>query len=335
MKHQHRLGIMAVIIALAVVTFTWPAGRLAPRGVPVGVVGTPPPTLARSGAYELHRYASSRTAERAIRHRDVYGAFAGSTTYVATGASPAVALTLRETAPGNRVVDLAPGTRHDPRIATVAVLTLPIALLGIFSAAFSTLTTRDVRDRLLALGGGSVLAGLIASLTTHTWLQAIPGTWLGLAGVVALAVFAIGTFVAGLAARFGPRGIGVGAVVIVLVGNAWSGASAAPDLLPQPAHAIGQLSPTGAVGQAMRSVGWFAGAGATQAWVVLGAWAVAGATLLTAFAPRRRAIGRAAAAAPATPAQHMAPGDALPTYRDRPGTRLGPPSRAPSDRRSF
>ncbi|WP_158693100.1 hypothetical protein [Streptomyces viridochromogenes] len=49
--------------------------------------------------------------------------------------------------------------------------------------------------------------------------------------------------VAGLAALIGKAGIGVGALLIVLIGNPFSGAASAPELLPAPMGLIGQWLP--------------------------------------------------------------------------------------------
>jgi hypothetical protein len=211
----------------------------------------------------------------------VYGALAGPTLLVATGASPAVAASLRELAPPPaRVVDLAPGTRLDPRGGTPAALALPLTLLGIVAAVLAVFLTRTTRDKLILLGSGSLLAGTAAALIAQTWLDAVPGSWLGIAGVVALTVAAIGAAVTGLAAHLGRAGIGVGAILMMFIANPWSGMANAPELLPEPAGDLGQLLPTGAGGNLLRSVAFFDGAAAGGHLVVLGAWALAGLALI-------------------------------------------------------
>jgi len=66
-----------------------------------------------------------------------------------------------------------------------------------------------------------------------------------------------------------------------------SGLTSAPELLPQPWGAVGQLLPPGATGTLLRSVAFFDGAGGAVAAWVLGAWA-AGGLLLAAIAGRSR-----------------------------------------------
>jgi hypothetical protein len=60
----------------------------------------------------------------------------------------------------------------------------------------------------------------------------------------------------------GERGIALGALTMVFVGNPFSAVGSAPELLPQPVGGIGQLLPPGAGGNLLRSTGFFDGAGA-------------------------------------------------------------------------
>ncbi len=208
--------------------------------------------------------------------------------FVATGASPAVAAALRSAAPRATVVDLAPGTERDPRASTLASLALPLTLLGIVVALLAFYTARTARERVGLILGAATVSGLLGALYAQTVLDALPGAWLAIAGVVTLTVAAIAAFVAGLASHVGRPGIGIGAVLMMLVANPWSGITSAPHLLPEPAGTIGQLLPTGAAGNLLRSVAYFDGAAAGPYLVVLGAWAVAGLALIATAALRRR-----------------------------------------------
>ncbi|MGW5479430.1 ABC transporter permease [Streptomyces sp. NPDC004008] len=108
-----RVAIMAValplVISLAVMAYAWPAARIAPRNLPVGIVGTSTASqgavegLAHSkpGGFDFHFYPDEASARSAIRERDVYGAFVvtpGSVTVLeSTAASPTVAQLLGNT----------------------------------------------------------------------------------------------------------------------------------------------------------------------------------------------------------------------------------------------
>ena len=74
---------------------------------------------------------------------------------------------------------------------------------------------------------------------------------------------------------------------MVLVGNPFSGVGSAPELLPEPVGAIGQLMPPGAGGNLVRSIGFFDGAAAGGYVAVLAVWASAGLAMLLATAARR------------------------------------------------
>jgi hypothetical protein len=117
----------------------------------------------------------------------------------------------------------------------------------------------------------------------------IGGDWLANAGLLGLTVLAVGSPVAGLTALLGRAGAALGAVLMILVGNPLSGISSAPELLPEPAGAIGQLLPPGAGGSLLRSTAFFDGAGATGPLTVLVVWVVLG--LAAAWAAVRRTPG--------------------------------------------
>ncbi|MFF4291706.1 ABC transporter permease, partial [Streptomyces sp. NPDC001633] len=108
---------LPIAIALAVMAFAWPAGRISPRDVPVGIVGTGPAsqhavealTRQQPGAFDFRLYPDQQAARSAIRSRDVYGAFAvsgnGITVLKATAASPSVAQLLTDV--GQKLADKA------------------------------------------------------------------------------------------------------------------------------------------------------------------------------------------------------------------------------------
>ena len=70
---------------------------------------------------------------------------------------------------------------------------------------------------------------------------------------------------------------------MIFIGNPFSAAATAPELLPQPVGGLGRLLPPGAGANLLRSTGFFDGAGAGRHVTVLAGWAVLGvaATLLT------------------------------------------------------
>ncbi len=98
-----------------------------------------------------------------------------------------------------------------------------------------------------------------------------------------------------LIALIGVGGLGLGVVLMIFIGNPFSGATSAPELLPAPVGAIGQWLPPGAGASLLRSTAYFGGHGAAGHLIVLLAWIAAGLAAILAghHAPVRFAARRA------------------------------------------
>lgn len=138
---------------------------------------------------------------------------------------------------------------------------------------------------------------MAATAIAHSWLGVVTGDRWTEAGVIGLTVLAIASAVAGLAALLGTKGIGLGALLMVLLGNSFSGVTSAPELLPEPVGAVGQWLPPGAGGSLLRSAAFFDGAAASGAALILAAWAVVG-LIAVLMGGRGKAGAEDAAAAP-------------------------------------
>ena len=108
------------------------------------------------------------------------------------------------------------------------------------------------------------------------------------------------------ASRSANRGVVLGAVIMMLVGNPLSGLTSAPEVLPAGWGAFGQLLPLGAIGQLLGSAAYFGGAGSSGHLVVLTCWIAAG-LLLLALADRRRAAAAPAGSKVAAPGAAESP----------------------------
>ncbi|SCD90595.1 hypothetical protein [Streptomyces sp. PpalLS-921] len=314
--------LVPLMVTLTLWAFAWPAARIAPRDLPVGVAGAGPAAdqaqkrfEERGGAFEVHRYEDAAAARTAIQERAVYGAVVvtgeGPELLTASAASPVVSQLLTaavsETAPAGTqvpVTDVVAPPAGDPRGSVLGASILPLALAGVAAGAVVTLLGLRGFRAALTLAGASALVGVVATAVAHSWLGALAGGWWTEAGAVGLTVLAIGSAVAGFAALLGTRGIGLGAVLIVLLGNSFSGVTSAPELLPDPVGTIGQWLPPGAGASLLRSVSFFDGNAAGGPALTLGVWVVLGLTAVV-LAGRKRpggdagASGAADAAAPA------------------------------------
>ncbi|MEV4684491.1 ABC transporter permease [Streptomyces kurssanovii] len=307
--------LVPVVVALALWAFAWPAARTAPRDLPVGVAG---PAAAvtqlergferREGAFDVHRYDDEASARAAVEDRVVYGAVVagpkGTSLLTASGAGPVVAQLLEAVtaqAPAGtqvRVTDVAPLPSGDPRGTALAASALPLALAGVAAGALVTMSGLRGTRAAATLFGASALVGLTATAISHSWLGVLQGDWWAEAAALSLTVAAPGATVAGFAALLGTPGIGLGALLMVLLGNPFSGAASAPELLPEPVGAIGQWLPPGAGATLLRSVAYFDGRGAAAPLVTLSVWAALG--LAAVFVGgRRRAAALAEAERPA------------------------------------
>lgn len=317
--HRHKPGaLLAVIVAPLIFAFTlwtfaWPAARLEPRGLPLGLAGSAEATRAveeqlrsQDNAFELHRYADAQAARAAIESREVYGAVVASgkrpTLLTASASSPLVAAMLEnmarsavpETAAASSPVlthDVVPADSDDPRGLVFNSLLLPLVLSSVIAAVILMVSGRRGLEQTGALIAAAALSGVVGIGMIQSWLGALSGPWFTNAGVLSLTMLAIASLLVGLASLLGHAGLALGALTMILVANPWSGVSSAPELLPEPTGRIGQLLPPGAGGNLLRSTAFFDGAGSGAHVAVLVGWIAIGFSAMWAgmFLQRRRA----------------------------------------------
>ncbi|MEU8945670.1 ABC transporter permease [Streptomyces sp. NPDC048489] len=366
---------LPLVISLAVLAYAWPASRIAPRDLPVGVVGTNPAvqkaveglTHSKPDAFDLRLYPDQESARSAIRNREVYGAFvvtAGKVTVLEAGAaSPSVAQILtttgrqlaaraeqlharvatpaagashRSTAGGSparsapkvgfQAVDVVPTSADDPRGVVFSSALLPLTICSVLIAALVALTgvRTSVRRRLLDLLAACAAAGLAAYLITQGVLGALPHEHAATWGALSLTLLAISSTSVGLISLLGPAGLGLGAALMVFVGNPFSGGTSAPELLPKVVDDIGQWLPPGAGMSLLRSTAYFDGNGSEGHLAVLVLWSALG---LTAAVFGRRTPDATAATPEDVPATEGTSQESPATAR--PATT---PSPSPADR---
>jgi hypothetical protein len=309
-----RGGLIAVAIVLLQVLlvplFAGPSAHLAPRHLPLAVVG--PVAGLPPAAFDVTVVPDAAAADALISERSVYGALiagpTGPSLHVASAASPTVAALLEQAATqagGGRavpVVDVVPTDRDDPRGAGFASGFLPMAVTGLLAGVLTFLLVRRRAARVATLIGFAAPAGLAGAAVQQYWLGVLPGNYLADASVMALFALAVSAIATGLGAVLGRAGVALAAATIFLVGNALSGVASAPELLPSPWGTFGQFLPIGAGGTLLRSVAYFDGHGGARALLVLVAYAIGGLTLLAVGSrglPRDRVD---AATAPEVPA---------------------------------
>ncbi|MFD8810776.1 ABC transporter permease [Streptomyces sp. NPDC059627] len=336
---------LPIVITLAVMAFAWPAGRISPRDVPVGIVGTGPAsqhaveglTRGKPGAFDFRLYPDQQAARSAIRNRDVYGAFAISghsvTVLKATAASPSVAQLLtdvgqqladkatrqiaqqkaaQEQADGARspakahkqaavrqraakqgaagadssvrvtvkAVDVVPVATEDPRGVVFSSSVFPLTICGIMIGAFVTMARglARPRHRVLTLLVACAVAGLGVYLVAQGFLGALPHNHVATWAILSLDLLSVSATAAGVIRLLGPAGLGLSAALMVFVGNAFSGATSAPEMLPEGVDHVGQWLPPGAGASLLRDTTYFDGNADAGHLAVLALWTVCGLT---------------------------------------------------------
>jgi hypothetical protein len=288
--NEHRppaAAILAVplIVAVVLALFAWPSSRLEPRDLPVGVAGAPAAVApmerqlaSQEGAFDVHRYDTEAEAREAIEDREVYGAFvapSGTKVLTSSAGSPAVAQLLTHAA-AEQDAEIEDVVTTPAAGSGLGSSVLPLVLAGLLTGVLASLAVTRGSARVGLTLAGSALAGIAAALVADTWLGIVEGDWLTNAGAFALTFAAIAGAMVGLHSLLGRAGLGIGALVMVFIGNPFSAAATAPELLPQPVGGLGQLLPPGAGANLLRSTGFFDGAGAGEHIAVLAVWAVLG-----------------------------------------------------------
>lgn len=312
------LGIGAALLqALMLIAFAWPAANIAPRDLPLAVTGPQAAMVTGKlaehspGAFEITTPVDEAAARAAIEDREVYGAIVTGEgpprVLVASGASPAVAQQLTQIgqqlsgAPAARVEDVVAADSDDPRGTAFGAMVLPLVMSGIAAGVLLSLLIPGIGGKVIGLATFGVAGGLLGMAIIQGWMSVVPGAYPVLAAVAGLVSFAVAGAVVGLAAVLGRAGIGIAALTMLLIGNPFSAATSAPELLPQPWGAVGQLLPPGAAASLLRSVAFFDGAAATGPLVVLLVWSALALALLGMAALRGRPAQTSASARAAVP----------------------------------
>ncbi|WP_207957972.1 ABC transporter permease, partial [Streptomyces sp. YIM 98790] len=291
------LVLVPVLVATALWAFAWPTARTAPNDLPIGLAGPEQATAPlaerlgeHDGAFDIEFYESREQAAAALEDREIYAALVPGPQpelLTASAGGPAVAQMLQESLAAQlpegtepAVTDVVPAPAADPRGGAFSASVLPIAIAGIATGAMVTALGLRGGRAAAALFGATALAGMAGAAMLHSWLGVLDGNWWAAAGVLMLGALAVAATVSGLAALLGPPGIGVAALVVVFLGNPFSGAAAAPEMLPDPVGLLGRLLPPGATAASLRSVAFFDGSAAGFPLTVLACWAAAGLALL-------------------------------------------------------
>jgi len=317
--------VLAAIVGVIVLAFSWPGVTSDPRDLPIAVVGPEAQVTAleaalderAEGLFEVTVVDDRDAAVAAIESREAYGAIVLSDSpevLTASAASPVVAQQLSAIAGALQaqlqaavaaqvpegvtpptvtvtVTDVVPLADTDPRGSGLASAAFPLVLGGMLGGILISVALVGALRRLVALAVYAVVGGLVISGILQGWFGVLQGDYLLNAAVVTTALLAIGAPIVGFAALIGRPGVALGPVLFLLIANPISSAAAPVEFLLAPWGAVGQWFPPGAGATLIRETSYFPAADTTFPWLVLAGWAVAG--ILLALVGHFRATGGA------------------------------------------
>ncbi|MFB7651580.1 MULTISPECIES: ABC transporter permease [unclassified Streptomyces] len=310
------VAIVLIIGSLFVSVFLAAFHAPQPHGLPVAVAGTGGQVervtggLERGlpGGFEVKGYADEGSARQAVRERAVYAAYligdgAPSELLYAGANGPSVTSTVVSAfsevaqASGDRLTqqDVVPASAGDSRGMSVFYAGFGIVLAGfLFGMMTYQMAPRlRYRWRMASLGTFSLLGGVIVALITGSLgFEALPGPFVGIAGVVALIAAAVGGTTMAFMRLFGKAGMSLASVVLLTFGNATSGGTLPAAYLPNWLQPLSEILPVGVGVRALQGLSHFDNDGLLLGVLVLTAWALAAAATLywrDSHRPRRKA----------------------------------------------
>lgn len=318
--------VASVVIGVFVLAFTWPSVTSTVQHIPVAVAGTG--AQADAVAEQLEQAAGpeltvTRVGARAdalslLQTRDAFGAVvvgdapmagpevlvagANGTTVTQVMTTVAgqiqVALTKQLTAQGvplaqvptMPVTDVTPFGSTDPRGAGLSALAFPLVIGGVIGGVMFTLFVAGVWRRLVGITAYAVASGIVVVAIAQDWFGILQGNAIANGIAIGSSTLAIGGLVVGVTSLLGPRGIAIGAVLALLIGNPMSGSTQPRQFLPDPWGAVGQWFAPGASATLLRDLSYFPDALTTFPWLVLAGWVALGVVLVAAGHFRNRSI---------------------------------------------
>jgi hypothetical protein len=307
------LVIGAIFVAVYLAAFHAPGARHEPMGIaaPNAVAATTELALNNSSpsAFTFYRYADEAAAVQAITHDEVPAVLlddgSGMRLLVAGAQGPSTvsALTAAVTGavghqiPVEDVVPLAPG---DARGLSVFYSAFGVVLAGfLFAMASYQMAPRlPLVARMASMSAFATASGIVIALIAHTGFDALPASFGTVALLVGLLAWASAAGTGVMLRVFGPLGVSVASIVMLILGNATSGGILPTTFLPGWLFPLAQILPPAAAVSGLRGAAYFHNANLTTALLTLIIWIV-GCTALQFVLDRVAARRQAAAKAPA------------------------------------
>ncbi|MER5183700.1 ABC transporter permease [Streptomyces sp. NPDC002896] len=238
--------------------------------------------------FQVDRYPDNASARRAVEHRQAYAALLaddGRPKIVYAGANgPAVSalvaplgsLCTSGCGAGEKlpVIDILPLSHGDSRGLSVFYASFGLVLAGFLfgQMTYQVAPRLSFGQRVSSLALFAIVGGLATALIASTAFGAMPGPFLGIAGLVALMAGAVAASTVLLIRIFGPIGVLLASIFLIVMGNASSGGVLPPEFLPGWLKPLTSVMPPGVGVRALGGIAYFHHDGLVSGVVVLSAW---------------------------------------------------------------
>ncbi|MFB0620828.1 ABC transporter permease [Streptomyces sp. AGS-58] len=283
------LAIGTVFVAVYLAAFHAPSARHQPLGIAASDKVAARTELALNSAapssYTFYRYPDAQAARQAVTHDKVPAALVadsrGTRLLVAGAQGPStvssLAMAVAEgTGKAVPVQDVRPLAAGDSRGLSVFYASFGVVLAGFLFAVSSYQLAPRLRlaARALSMLVFSVASGVTVALIAHTAFAALPTSFAVVALLVGLLACASAAVAGVLLRLFGPIGMPVASVVLLILGNATSGGILPPTFLPAWLSPLASVMPPAAAVRGLRGASYFHNAHLTGAVLTLLAWTV-------------------------------------------------------------
>ena len=290
-----------------------------PHDIPVGLVGpaqaVQPMTDALAqkapGVFKFTTYDTEDGARAALDRRDVDGVVIVGPTgshIVVAGAAGDTSTTVIESVfgaalsaqgqqvPVEVVHPFASGDAHGLILFFLVLATL-VSTLVVQAVLLARAANARAASWLGVNAVWAVLAGA-AGVGAAAWIANSydAAALVPMGALVALTAFAAGAFVAGFTRLLGPAGLGLSALVIILLDLISSGGPAGGTILPDVYRWMSPWMPAGQLNSALRGTLYFGGEGVAFPVLVISAWLAVGLLLVIISGFVRRPVAESAAA---------------------------------------
>ncbi|MGA5042260.1 ABC transporter permease [Streptomyces capoamus] len=306
------LAIGTIFVAVYLAAFHAPSARHQPLGIATSDTVAARTELALNSAspnaYTFYRYKDAEAARWAITHDKVPAVLVANGHHLrllAAGAQgpstiAGLAAAVNE-AVGHPVPvdDVRPLVAGDARGLSAFYAAFGVVLAGfLFAVSSYQIAPRlPLTARIASMAAFAVASGIVVALVAHTAMNALPASFFIVALLVGLLAWASAAATGVLLRLFGPVGMPVASVVLLILGNATSGGILPATFLPAWLSPLAQvLSPAAAI-RGLRGAAYFHNAHVIGSLLTLAAWVVG--SLALQYVLDRLAARRASVPAPA------------------------------------